>query len=136
MSETPRPDETMIGLILGTPNYLGETSAAFRALYERLIFQYLTYKKEEKSYNDNSVPVLFIMTSNAPSFFYAGLVKNYKNTLSSFIGPTKTFIVGDTKQVKDYSIYNWTMFNTDGKDKRGGKDSFTCLLCSLFFCLY
>lgn len=64
------------------------------------------------------MPVLFIMTSNAPSFFYAGLVKNYKNTLSSFIGPTKTFIVGDTKQVKDYSIYNWTMFNTDEKDKR------------------
>ena len=27
------------GLIIGTPNYLGEATAAFRALYERLIFR-------------------------------------------------------------------------------------------------
>ena len=26
------------GLIIGTPNYLGDVSAAFRSLYERLIF--------------------------------------------------------------------------------------------------
>ena len=30
------------GLIMGTPNYLGDVSAAFRSLYERLIFQALT----------------------------------------------------------------------------------------------
>lgn len=30
------------GLIIGTPNYLGDVSASFRALYERLIFQNLT----------------------------------------------------------------------------------------------
>ena len=35
------------GLIIGTPNYLSETSASFRALYERLIFQYITYNKEK-----------------------------------------------------------------------------------------
>lgn len=32
------------GVIIGTPNYLGDGSAAFRSLYERLIFQSLTYK--------------------------------------------------------------------------------------------
>ena len=31
------------GLIIGSPNYLGELTASFRALYERLIFQNLTY---------------------------------------------------------------------------------------------
>ena len=31
------------GLIIGSPNYLGDMSAGFRALYERLIFQTLTY---------------------------------------------------------------------------------------------
>ena len=36
------------GLIIGTPNYLGDVSAGFRALYERLIFQSLTYKKRNK----------------------------------------------------------------------------------------
>ena len=39
------------GLIIGTPNYLGDVSAAFRSLYERLIFQSLTYKIEPGSYN-------------------------------------------------------------------------------------
>ena len=39
------------GLIIGTPNYLGDVSAAFRSLYERLIFQSLTYKIEPKSIN-------------------------------------------------------------------------------------
>lgn len=33
------------GLILGSPNYLGDITAGLRALYERLIFQYITYKK-------------------------------------------------------------------------------------------
>ena len=32
------------GLIIGSPNYLGDVTAGFRALYERLIFQSLTYK--------------------------------------------------------------------------------------------
>ena len=41
-----------------------------------------------------------------------------ENSLSNFIGTTKTFIVGDTKQVKNYSIYDWTMFDTKGKDKK------------------
>lgn len=46
------------GLIIGTPNYLGDVSAGFRALYERLIFQYITYKKKPQSYNTRSIPVL------------------------------------------------------------------------------
>ena len=49
------------GLIIGTPNYLGNISAGFRALYERLIFQYITYKKEVRSYNDRKIPVFLIM---------------------------------------------------------------------------
>ncbi len=31
------------GLIIGSPNYLSNVTASFRALYERLIFQNLTY---------------------------------------------------------------------------------------------
>ena len=54
------------GLIIGSPNYLGDVSAAFRSLYERLIFQYITYNTEVQSYNDHRIPVLFIMTSNTP----------------------------------------------------------------------
>lgn len=111
------------GLIIGTPNYLGDVSAAFRALYERLIFQYVTYKKEPSSYSNQSIPVLFIVTSNATEEFYtlAGyerMISGYKNSLSNFIGPTKVMICGDTLQVEDYSKYDWTMFDSEAKKVR------------------
>lgn len=111
------------GLIIGTPNYLGDVSAVFRALYERLIFQYITYKKEPTSYSDRSIPVLFIMTSNAPEEFYTPegygkMIAGYQNTLGNFIGPTKVMISGDTLQVDDYGKYDWTMFDPDAKKAR------------------
>ncbi len=111
------------GLIIGTPNYLGDVSAAFRALYERLIFQSLTYKIEPGSYNTRHIPVLFIMTSNCPEEMYSQIgydkmLENYKNTLSGMVGPTKIMISGDTQQVDDYSKYNWTMFDPEAKKAR------------------
>lgn len=111
------------GLIIGTPNYLGDVSAAFRALYERLIFQYITYKKEQNSYSEQNIPVLFIMTSNCPEEYYTPdgygkMVEGYQNSLSHFIGPTKAVVCGDTLQVDDYDRYNWTMFNPETKKER------------------
>lgn len=111
------------GLIIGTPNYLGDVSAAFRSLYERLIFQSLTYKIEPKSYNKHRIPVLFIMTSNCSEEFYSQIgydrmLENYRNTLSEMVGPAKVMVSGDTLQVNDYSKYNWTMFDPDAKRKR------------------
>ena len=112
------------GLIIGTPNYLGEATAAFRALYERLIFQYITYNNERHSANSRQIPVLFIMTSNAPDSaygqggFYSDLVRNYQDTLSRFIGKTEVLFAGDTLQVADYSKYDWTMFDPVSKAKR------------------
>lgn len=111
------------GLILGSPNYLGDVSAAFRALYERLIFQSLTYKTEISNYNQRQIPVLFIMTSNAAEELYDQIgydrvLSNYQNTLSWIVGPTKVMISGDTLQVKDYSRFDWTMFDPEAKKAR------------------
>ena len=111
------------GLIIGTPNYLGDVSAGFRALYERLVFQFLSYKLEPRSYNQRQIPVLMIMTSNASEDFYAQIgydemLKRYQNTLGSFVGPTKILISSDTLQVKDYSRFNWTMFDPEAKKAR------------------
>ena len=80
------------GLIIGTPNYLGDISAACRALYERLVFQSLTYKLEPRSYNQHRIPVLFIMTSNCSEEFYSQIgydkmLENYKNTGKNFESP-------------------------------------------------
>lgn len=111
------------GLILGTPNYLGDVSAGFRALYERLIFQALTYKLAPQSYNEHLIPVLFIMTSNAPKEFYSEegygrMIDTYESAFNGMVGPTKIMICGDTLQVREYDKYNWTMFDPKAKQAR------------------
>ena len=108
------------GLIIGSPNYLGELTSSFRALYERLIFQNLTYNMETPCCNDRMIPVILVMTSNAPDTMYSGLLGNYQQTLSRFVGPTEVLVCGDTLQLKDYSRtdWKWTMFDPEAKQKR------------------
>lgn len=95
------------GLIIGSPNYLSGLTASFRALYERLIFQNLTYNTGTICCNENPIPVLLIMTSNAPSTQYVDMIEGYKQTMSVFLGPTETFISGETLQLKDFSKTDW-----------------------------
>lgn len=108
------------GLIIGSPNYLSELTASFRALYERLIFQNLTYNLKTPCCNQKEIPVLLIMTSNAPDNIYTGIVDNYKQTLCRFVGPTEALISGDTLQLDDYSKtdWEWSIFNPDAKRLR------------------
>ena len=105
------------GLIIGSPNYLGEMTASFRALYERLIFQNLTYNAEIPCCNQNVLPVLLIMTSNAPDYGYQALLNNYQQTMSRFVGPTEVFVSGETLQLKDYSRtdWEWSIFDPEAK---------------------
>ena len=111
------------GLILGSPNYLGSLSAMFRAFYERLIFQSLTYNKEKPNANERKIPVLLITTSNVDEeryddIGYTAMLNSYKGMLENFVGPTEILIYGDTVQVKDYSQFNWTNFNPEAKIRR------------------
>ena len=106
------------GLIIGSPNYLGEMTASFRALYERLVFQNLTYNRETPCCNQNPIPVLLIMTSNAPDTAYMGLMQNYQQTLNGFVGPTKIFVSGDTLQLEDYSKLDWEWSLFDPEEKK------------------
>jgi len=106
------------GLILGSPVYLGDISAGLRALYERLIFQYITYKNEVRSYSERKIPVVLILTSNVPAEYDAELMNRYKGSLEAFIGPTKMLASGNTLQVSNYDRYNWTMFNAEEKRVR------------------
>lgn len=108
------------GLIIGSPNYLSEMTASFRALYERLIFQNLTYNLEKPCCNERQIPVLLIMTSNASDTMYRGLIRDYRQTLNRFVGPTEVFVSGNTLQLKDYgkTDWEWTMFDPAAKMKR------------------
>ena len=111
------------GLIIGSPNYLGDMTAGFRALFERLIFQALTYKTEFRSHNEKQIPVLMIMTSNASEDYYAqigydAMLQRYQGSFNTFVGPARILISSDTLQVEDYSRYDWTMFDPEHKKQR------------------
>ena len=108
------------GLIIGSPNYLSELTASFRALYERLVFQSLTYNRETPCCNQRQVPVLLIMTSNAPEGMYPQLLEGYRQTLTRFVGPAQVLVSGNTLQLKDYSKtdWPWSMFDPEAKRQR------------------
>ena len=108
------------GLIIGSPNYLSELTASFRALYERLVFQNLTYNVQTPCCNYHPLPVLLIMTSNAPDTAYTHLLEGYRQTLSRFVGPADVFVSGDTLQVRDYSKldWEWSLFDPEAKRRR------------------
>ena len=84
------------GLILGSPVYISDISAGLRALFERLIFQYVTYKKEIGNYNQRKIPVVFILTSNVPEEYDTELSNRYQKFFENIIGPTQTLISGNT----------------------------------------
>jgi multimeric flavodoxin WrbA len=98
------------GLIIGSPNYLGDLTSSFKALYERLVFQNLTYSRDPRCCNENMIPVLLIMTSNAPDTAYLDMLNRYQQTLTGFVGPTKVFVSGDTQQLEDYSKTDWPWY--------------------------
>ena len=111
------------GLILGSPNYFGRPTAGFRALYERLCFQHLTYDVARLSSNERQIPVLFIMTSNAAEEAYSALgydamIEEHVQTLGKLIGPVRTFVSGNTLQTNRYDTFNWTMFDIESKQHR------------------
>ncbi len=103
------------GLIIGSPNYLSNLTASFRALYERLVFQNLTYNAENPCCNEHPIPVLLIMTSNAPDTEYMDLLEDYKEALGAFVGPTEVLVSGETLQLKNYGAtdWPWTFFDPE-----------------------
>lgn len=108
------------GLIIGSPNYLSEMTASFRALYERLVFQNLTYSVEQPCCNQRPIPVLLIMTSNAPDTAYLELMRGYQQVLARFVGPTEFLVSGDTLQIEDYgkTDWEWSLFDPERKRLR------------------
>lgn len=51
---------------------------------------------------------------------YTGLMQNYQQTFSAFVGPTKVLIAGETLQLKDYgkTDWPWTIYDPEARVKR------------------
>jgi multimeric flavodoxin WrbA len=109
------------GVIIGAPIYFGDLCAQFKLLYERLLFPFLTYNTDRISCNKRPIPVLLITTCNARQDYYRDLMDKYKKEFDRFVGPTETMIASETLQVRDYSVYDWNMFDADQRIERHEK---------------
>ena len=123
LTETLEAIRSADGLIIGSPIYFGDLTAGFRALYERLLFQYVTYCPENACCNPRRIPVLLIADSGCPESGYAAsgydkMLGNYCRIFDSILGPTQLLISSDTLQVPDYSKYHWTLFDPAAKQQR------------------
>jgi multimeric flavodoxin WrbA len=110
-------------LVLGSPIYVGEVTAAVRAFVERLTFQYVTYRNDGSSFNTRRIPVGLIYTMNVsessiPAAGYDVKFKFYEDRFKHLIGPAKTIVSTETWQVKDYSKYEMSMFDGEARGKR------------------
>jgi multimeric flavodoxin WrbA len=111
------------GLILGSPIYLGDITAGLRSLYERLIFQSISYKTEPRSYNTQRMAIGLIITSNCPETMfpqigYDQMIERYLGQLEAMYGSCELLVSDDTLQVNDYEPFQWTMFDTEKKKVR------------------
>ncbi|MDR3335871.1 MAG: flavodoxin family protein [Treponema sp.] len=104
------------GFIIGSPIYVGEVSADVRALFERLTFQYITYRQDAFTFNPRRKPVLLIYTIKVPEQAleetgYNAKFRFYEERFNQIIGPAKTLVCTETRQTADFSKFKMSMFN-------------------------
>lgn len=112
-------------VIIGSPIYMGEPTAHFRALYERLAFCTLSYEEGEPSTFDGKVNMGFIYTMNAPKDYYEENMRPALQPTEYFYGlllhgKIRSTASCDTLQVSEYSKFDMSGF--DESDKKAHHD--------------
>jgi multimeric flavodoxin WrbA len=110
-------------LVIGTPIYIGEVTAAVRALVERLVFQYISYEKESPPLFTRKIPVGLIYTMNVPAAFldqsgYSAKFQGYEGLFGRIFGSAQTLLSTETWQTEDYGKYGITMADEGERRKR------------------
>jgi multimeric flavodoxin WrbA len=111
------------GLILGSPIYIGEVTASMRALFERLTFQYITYRKDGSTFYSRHFSTALIYTMNIAEsqigpFGYDVKFKFYEERFAGIFGPARTLVSTETLQTTDYSLYEMSMFDGEARKQR------------------
>ena len=111
------------GIIIGSPIYLSEVTAATRAFLERFLFQYLAYNKKQNSLLRKRIKTVLIFTGNVlenhlEPMGYRAKFESYKHLFERFIGDAQVLIATETLQVNDYAKYGMTMFDEAERKKR------------------
>ncbi len=122
---TPTLEKARIAdvIVIGSPVYLGCSTASTRAFLERLVFPLLVYGIEERTLVKKTVPTAMIYTMNCPEglaerFHYPTLLGANTDALERTFGYSETLCAYDTYQFSDYSRYEVTLFNEKDKARQ------------------
>jgi multimeric flavodoxin WrbA len=107
-------------LILGSPNYIGSPSAAFKAFLERLTYPYVAYSTTMPSLFPKCLPTGFIYTMSSNDFWmkeagYDHPVRFIERALGMIFGASESLLSNDTSLFDDYSKYEATTFDPAAK---------------------
>jgi multimeric flavodoxin WrbA len=110
-------------LLIGSPIYIGDVTAATRALIERLTFQYITYKNDPKTFKKTRCNIGLIYTMNVPEaaldeLGYSAKFAAYESLFDRIVGPAQSLICTETWQTPDYQKYGITLFDEAARVKR------------------
>jgi multimeric flavodoxin WrbA len=112
------------GVVMGSPVYLGDVTAAFRSFFERYIFINYAYDPKNASVlkKGPGVGVIYVMgvpEDGAKARGYDYLYQSHAKYLKGLNGPILERIVCcDTLQFDDYGKYHATLFDPLHKKKR------------------
>ena len=110
------------GMVFASPVYYGDITAQTKCFFERLTFPWLNYKDYTKSLSPKlNRPSAIIYTMNAPEEYQKQMEQMYQRnewmfTITSFEKPDR-IIAMSTKQVKDYSKFEFTETHAHAHDK-------------------
>ncbi|MDR1856074.1 MAG: flavodoxin family protein [Desulfovibrio sp.] len=110
-------------LVLGSPFYFSMETAFMRACMERLWFQYYLYtaKKPPLSPRKKATALVYTMNIKEGQIAEFGkdvVIKRSKGVMEFLFAPCEVFCCCDTRQVEDYSKYEFDVFDVPAKLQR------------------
>jgi multimeric flavodoxin WrbA len=110
-------------VILGSPNYLGNSTGEMRSFMERFIFPYIVYSASPQSLYPKNIPVGYIYTMNMKeelfeAFGFSKVIELNEMFTTRIFGYSESLCSTDTYQFTDYSKYVADVFDPEEKAKR------------------
>jgi len=116
--------ETVDAIILGSPIYYMNITAAMTALLERLLYSHSIYSSEIPTVYPRKIKTGFIYTMNATEKYieengYKLSLKPHQDSITRMLGgPVELLYSYDTYQFSDYEKYESSIFTVEGKQKQ------------------
>jgi multimeric flavodoxin WrbA len=121
-----RDIESVDAIILGSPIYLGSISGEMKSFFERLVFPFFPYRKEndpDRTRFPKIISTGFIYTMNVPEerikeLGYDRHIALNEGFLRTIFGRSESLVCCDTYQFDDYSKIDQTRFDPEQKAAR------------------